>query len=116
MRNIEIMPSPTVKTNAYAHSAAGIFKALGHEGRVTIVRELWEGEKCVCELVDAVGLGWSTVSRHLSVLREAGIVSREKRGVQVFYRLALPCVGRFIACIEKPEDFPDLNAVTCACD
>lgn len=85
-----------------------VFKALGHPARVTIVKALADQERCVCELVEAVGLGWSSVSRHLSVLRDAGVVADDKRGLQVYYRLSLPCVGRFIACLESPSDFPDL--------
>lgn len=89
-------------------SPAEVFKALGHPARVTVVRELAEGEKCVCDLVEAAGLGWSTVSRHLSVLREAGVVADEKRGLQVFYRLTLPCVARFISCLDSPGEYPEL--------
>lgn len=59
-----------------------VFRALGHPARVRIVRELAPvTEKCACHLVSACALGWSAVSRHLSVLREAGIVSCEKRGL-----------------------------------
>ncbi len=87
---------------------AEVFKALGHPARVTVVRELAGGEKCVCDLVEAAGLGWSTVSRHLSVLREAGVVADDKRGLQVFYRLTLPCVARFIGCLDSPGDYPEL--------
>ncbi|NBB80381.1 MAG: metalloregulator ArsR/SmtB family transcription factor [Verrucomicrobia bacterium] len=93
-----------------------VFKALGHPARVLMVRELFEGERCVCDLVETAGLGWSTISRHLSVLREAGVVADEKRGQQVFYRLALPCVGRFIACLDDPAKFPEFNTTTCSCD
>ena len=106
-------PQPAVLP---ARPPSEVFKALGNESRVTIVRQLLDGEKCVCDLVAAVGLGWSTVSRHLSVLRESGIVADEKRGQQVFYRLTLPCVGRFIACLERPEDFPELNTENCGCE
>lgn len=84
-----------------------VFKALGHPARVVIVRQLSEGEHCVCDLVEAVGLGWSTVSRHLSVLREAGVIESDKRGMQVFYRLSLPCVARFIACLDNPKSMPE---------
>ena len=87
---------------------AEVFKALGHPARVTVVRELAAGEKCVCDLVEAAGLGWSTVSRHLAVLREAGVVADEKRGLQVFYRLTLPCVARFIDCLDSPGEYPEL--------
>lgn len=94
--------------------AAGIFKALGHPARVRIVRELAVGEKCVCDLVVAAGLGWSSVSRHLSVLREAGVVRDEKRGQQVIYQMALPCVNRFLDCLENPAGFSEVHS-QCGC-
>lgn len=78
---------------------AAVFKALGHPARLRIVEELLDGERCVCELVDVSTGGWSTVSRHLSVLKTAGIVEDEKRGLQVYYKLALPCVGTFLDCL-----------------
>lgn len=78
-----------------------VFKALGSPGRLTLVRTLMGGERCVCDLVDAVGLGWSTTSRHLDVLREAGVVSSEKRGQKIFYRLELDCVAHFIGCLDQ---------------
>lgn len=95
--------------------AAEVFKALGHPARVSMLRALVDGEKCVCDLVDAAGLGGSTVSRHLSIMKAAGVLADEKRGKQVIYRLELPCVGRFLACLEHPEKFPDMHD-TCACD
>jgi ArsR family transcriptional regulator len=79
---------------------AAVFKALGHPARLQIVEELAADECCVCELVDAVGLGWSTVSRHLAVLKAAGVLEDEKRGQQVFYRLTLPCVKSFFDCLD----------------
>lgn len=79
---------------------AEVFKALGHDDRLRIVEELAGGERCVCDLVEAVGSSWSTVSRHLSVLKAAGVVSDDKRGLQVFYRIALPCVPSFMTCLD----------------
>jgi ArsR family transcriptional regulator len=93
---------------------AAVFNALGHPARVMVVRRLSKRESCVCDLVKAVGLGWSTVSRHLSVLREAGIVQDEKRGQQVFYRLALPCVAGFIACLDDPGTMSGRQGRGCA--
>ena len=78
---------------------AAIFKALGHPARLRIVEELLGGECCVCELVDVSSAGWSTVSSHLYVLKAAGIVEDDKRGLHVHYRLALPCVGTFLDCL-----------------
>ena len=89
------MPRPS--NTATPH---GVFKALGHPARLTLVRKLTGGEHCVCDLVETVGLGWSTTSRHLEILREAGVVSSDKRGQKVFYRLALACVADFIACLD----------------
>lgn len=77
-----------------------VFKALGSPARLTLVRTLGEGERCVCDLVEAVGLGWSTTSKHLDVLREAGVVSSEKRGQRIYYRLELACVAEFIHCLD----------------
>ena len=77
---------------------ARIFKALGHPSRLLMVDALRDGEKCVCDLQALVGDDMSTVSRHLSVLREAGIVSSEKRGTNIYYRLSLCCLETFLTC------------------
>jgi DNA-binding transcriptional ArsR family regulator len=92
-----------------------VFKALGSPARLTLVRTLAEGERCVCDLVEAVGLGWSTTSRHLDVLREAGVVSSEKRGQQIFYRLELACVPDFIACLDGTKTRRRVARSACDC-
>lgn len=79
---------------------ARIIKALGHASRLMMVDELSRGERCVCELRKLVGADLSTVSKHLSILKNAGIVEYEKRGVQVFYRLKVPCILNFFSCVE----------------
>ncbi len=76
-----------------------VFKALGHPARLKMVDALGAGELCVCHLVEIAGTGWPTVSRHLSVLKEAGVVESEKRGKQVYYRLKLPCIGEMNRCM-----------------
>ena len=80
---------------------AEIIKALAHPTRLYIVEALSEGERCVCELREGVGADFSTVSKHLSVLKNAGIVEDEKRGLQVYYRLRCPCILKFLGCIES---------------
>jgi DNA-binding transcriptional ArsR family regulator len=79
---------------------AAVFKALAHPSRLLMVDELSRGERCVCELTELVGSDISTVSKHLSVLKRAGIVQDDRRGLQVFYRLRCPCILRFLDCIE----------------
>ena len=79
---------------------AKVLKALAHPTRLWMVEKLEEGEKCVCEFVDVVDADFSTISKHLSVLKQAGIVMDEKRGKQVFYTLKVPCVNNFMGCVE----------------
>ncbi len=79
---------------------AHVLKALAHPTRLWIVERLADGEKCVCEFVNAVDADFSTVSRHLTVLKQAGIIRDEKRGKQVFYSLQVPCVLQFMHCVE----------------
>jgi DNA-binding transcriptional ArsR family regulator len=69
-----------------------------------MVDELSRGERCVCELAALVGSEMPTVSRHLAVLKSAGIVSDEKRGAQVFYRLMTPCVMNFFKCVASVRE------------
>lgn len=88
------------KTRAKYEARARIIKALAHPSRLYIVDLLNEGERCVCELTEKINADMSTVSRHLSVLKAAGIVSDEKRGTQVYYSLCVPCVLNFFGCVE----------------
>ena len=90
----------TATAQARYRTQARIIKALAHPTRLFIVDELSRGERCVCELTDLIEAEMPTVSRHLSVLRNAGILEDEKRGSQVFYRLRVPCVLNFFKCIE----------------
>ena len=88
------------KERAFYEARARITKALAHPTRLFLVDELSRGERCVCELTEMVGADMSTVSKHLAVLRSAGIVEDEKRGSQVFYTIRCPCVLNFFKCVE----------------
>ncbi|MHB0956235.1 MAG: ArsR/SmtB family transcription factor [Pirellulaceae bacterium] len=90
------------QTQTRYDARAKIVKALAHPTRLFIVDELSRrGERCVCDLTEMIGADISTVSKHLSLLKSAGIVEDEKRGNQVFYSLAIPCVSQFFDCIES---------------
>ncbi|MEW6411150.1 MAG: metalloregulator ArsR/SmtB family transcription factor [Candidatus Zixiibacteriota bacterium] len=80
---------------------ARIIKAMAHPTRLFIVDELSRGERCVCELTEMVGADTSTISKHLSILKGAGLIKDEKKGTQVFYYLKTPCVLNFFGCIEN---------------
>ena len=79
---------------------ARIMKALAHPSRLCIVDTLARGPRCVHELRDVIGADVSTASRHLSILRNAGIVTDEKQGAQVFYTLTAECLLKFLSCVE----------------
>jgi DNA-binding transcriptional ArsR family regulator len=83
---------------------ARMMKALAHPTRLFMVDELSKGERCVCELRDMVGADISTVSKHLALLKAAGIVADDKRGLQVFYRLQTPCVLGFFDCVQQVQE------------
>jgi ArsR family transcriptional regulator len=88
-------------TRARLEVRARIIKAMGHPTRLFIVDELSRQERCVCELTEMIGADVSTVSKHLTVLRNAGIVQDEKRGTMVYYSLRVPCVLNFFTCVES---------------
>ncbi len=79
---------------------AEILKALAHPTRLWMVDRLAQGEECVCQFVEAAGVDFSTISKHLAVLKRVGIVEDERRGKQVFYRLQAPCVVGFFHCVD----------------
>ena len=89
------------RRKTYLEEKSRVLKALGHPTRLLIAEELGQGERCVCEFVDMAGVDYSTISRHLAVMKQAGLVEDEKRGKQVFYRLRVPCVLNFMECIEE---------------
>lgn len=91
----------TQKERALYEARAGIIKAMAHPTRLFIVDKLATKSLCVAELTELIGADMSTVSKHLSVLKNAGIIADEKRGTQIFYSLRTPCVMNFFGCVES---------------
>lgn len=88
------------KTEQRLRARTRIMKALAHPSRLFILERLRERAHCVCELTAMIGADISTVSKHLAVLKNAGLVEDERRGVQIFYSLKYPCVVDFLSCAE----------------
>ena len=89
-------------TRASYEARVRVVKAMAHPTRMFIVDELSHtGERCVCELTEMVGADMSTVSKHLTVLKSAGLITDERRGNQVYYRLLVPCIVDFFRCVES---------------
>jgi ArsR family transcriptional regulator len=79
-----------VMSQADAQRLAPVFKALGDPVRLrllSIVVSGPDGEACVCELTDPIGLSQPTVSHHLKILVDAGLLEREQRAKWAYYRL-----------------------------
>src|SRR5207245_7121587 len=75
-----------------------ILQALAEPNRLAIVRQLAsDGEVCACDFTDCCGVSQPTVSHHLKVLREAGVVSGERRGTWIYYRLEPKAASRISA-------------------
>ncbi len=91
---------------------AKVLKALAHPTRLFIVEQLEKQEICVCDLTAMIGADISTVSKHLSVLKQAGILSDDKRGNQIFYRLKVPCILNFFGCVEAVLN-PEQETLQC---
>jgi len=87
-----------VKKIVYERQAE-IISAIAQPTRLAILDFLRNGARCVCEIAKQVKSERTNVSKHLSVLCDAGILEREKIGSKVFYRLTSPCVLDFSQCV-----------------
>lgn len=74
------------------YKAEGL-KAMAHPTRLAILESLLRGEQCVCELVEMLELEQAIISKHLRVLKDAGLTVSYKKGLNIFYSLACPCVA-----------------------
>jgi len=91
--------NPMMKHDGYTKRAK-IIKAMAHPSRLMMLHALGEGEMCVCDLQKLVGSDLSTVSKHLSVMKKAGLVEDRKEGLRVHYSLRVPCILGFMECVE----------------
>lgn len=80
---------------------AKIIKAMAHPSRMMMIDALAEHPKSAGELVKLIGADASTVSKHLSVLKNANLVTDKKQGLAVIYSLTIPCISDFFKCIES---------------
>jgi ArsR family transcriptional regulator len=89
-----------------AETIAEVFRALGDPGRLRLLSLLAAqpgGEACVCNLTEPLGLSQPTVSHHLKVLTEAGLLERERRATWIYYRLRLERLGELCVALMPPK-------------
>ena len=86
---------------AQYEARAEVIKAMAHPARLCIVDMLSKKPCCVAELTAMIDSDMSTVSKHLSVLKNPGIIAGRKEGTKVIYSLAMPCVMNFFGCVDQ---------------
>ncbi len=84
---------------------ANLLKALSHSTRLAILDVLRDGEQCVCHLEDTLDLPQAYVSQQLKILKEAGLLSSRREGLNLYYRIARPQVFRLL------DELPALTGV-----
>jgi ArsR family transcriptional regulator len=82
-----------------AQIRSSIIKAMGHPVRLMMIERLKEREHSFSEICSFFNLDKSTVSKHLFVLKESGIVTSQKTGTDMIYRLEVPCLTDFFGCV-----------------
>ncbi|EFQ83243.1 transcriptional regulator, ArsR family [Aeromicrobium marinum DSM 15272] len=98
------LTSAPIGTDAAA-TLARTFKALGDPTRVrllSLVAAHAGGEACVCDITEPLGLSQPTVSHHLKVLVDAGLLAREQRGIWAFYSVVPGALGRLAEVLRDP--------------
>ena len=78
-----------------------IVKAIAHPLRIAVVHFLAAGPQCVCDIAEYVNSERSNVSKHLSIMVSAGVLSSQKKGLKVIYKLKRPCIFEFLGCINQ---------------
>ncbi|MBM4307492.1 MAG: winged helix-turn-helix transcriptional regulator [Deltaproteobacteria bacterium] len=98
-----------------AEIRAKIIKAMAHPVRLMVIEFLKKRDRSFSEIFDLFQLDKSTVSKHLLVLKEAGIVSSKKDGADMIYRLEVPCVTDFFDCVTAVIESNVKKQQACLC-
>jgi ArsR family transcriptional regulator len=89
------------KKNLLFEKQADVLKAVAHPLRIAVLDFLKDGEKCVCDIAEHVNSERSNVSKHLSLMVNAGVLDFRKDGLKVIYRLKCRCVLDFLGCVTQ---------------
>ncbi len=98
-----------------AEIRAKVIKAMAHPVRLMMIEFLKKGDRTFSDVFDLFKLDKSTVSKHLLVLKEAGIVSSKKSGADMIYKLEVPCVTDFFSCVTAVIDSNVKKQQVCLC-
>ena len=89
-----------VRQRAVYEARAKIARSLAHPTRLLLLDALRQRNLCVCEMTEIAGADQSTVSKHLAILKDAGLVGAEKQGSMSVYSVKCQCLDGFFRCIE----------------
>jgi len=98
-----------------AEIRAKIIKAMAHPVRLMVIEFLKDGDRSFSEIFGLFELDKSTVSKHLFILKEAGIVSSKKNGADMIYKLEVPCVTDFFSCVTAVIESNVKKQQVCLC-
>ncbi len=98
-----------------AEIRARIIKAMAHPARLMMIEFLKGGDRSFSEMFELFTTDKSTVSKHLLVLKEAGIVSSRKEGLDMIYRLDVPCITDFFSCVTAVIENKVRKHESCLC-
>jgi len=103
----------TVRSRQLYEARAKIAKALAHPVRLLLLDALRDKDMCVNDLTELAGLDQSTVSKHLAILKEAGLVGVQKSGPMSMYSIKCQCLDGFFGCLESVllQNLKDQQAV-----
>lgn len=102
-------------TFAEAELRVKIIKAMAHPVRLMVIEFLRDGEHSYSEIFRLFQLDKSTISKHLLVLKEAGIISSKKIGMETTYKLEVPCVADFFSCATVVIENNVKKQLSCLC-
>lgn len=89
-----------MKSQQQYEARARVAKALAHPSRLMMLDLLGDREMNVTEITRAVGADQSTVSKHLAILKDAGLIAARREGTTSFYQVTCGCLGGFFSCLE----------------
>jgi len=88
------------KTRKRYEARAKIAKAMAHPSRLLMLDLIQKQEMCVSDLTEEVGADQSTVSKHLAILKDVGLIDVRKEGALSYYRVTCGCLDGFFSCLE----------------
>ena len=99
MENCAVVIQDDLLTMEVLDRAAECLKTIAHPVRLRIIQLLLQGERPVGELAEACGIASHMMSEHLRILKDRGLLHKERQGRKIFYRIAEPCLADIMKCV-----------------